>query len=323
MSFPHPDPVIAAAASSTPEVVILMGTYQGAAFLEQQLASIAGQTLSGWCLVVSDDGSRDDTWDILETFQRHQAGERVWLRHGPGQGFASNFLALAREPGIKAVHYAFADQDDIWEPEKLARALAWLKSVPAGTPALYGTRTRLIDEAGREIGFSPTFSQPPCFANALVQSIAGGNTMVFNEAARQLLARYRDVPRAVSHDWWFYQAVTACGGAVHYDSTPMVRYRQHQGNLVGSNQGFYNGMNRLERLWKGQFRAWMDCNLDALTELRPRMTEPNRRLLDEFIRARSASSLRGRLAHGLRSGIHRQNWKGTLALRLALVLGKV
>jgi len=323
MLFPRPAPAIHAA-SSTPEVVVLMGTHQGADFLEEQLTSIERQSHARWSLVVADDGSRDGTWNILETFQRRHVPGRVQLRRGPGEGYARNFLALARDPGLEAPYYAFADQDDIWEPEKLTHALAWLESVPAGTKALYGARTCLIDEAGRKIGFSPCFSHRPCFANALVQNIAGGNTMVFNDAARQLLAYCGAAPQAVSHDWWFYQAVTACDGIVCYDTRPTMRYRQHERNLVGaSNDGLYNGWKRLERLWNGQFRAWMDYNLQSLAELRPLMAEENRADLDEFVLARSSIRPWGRLVHGLRSGVHRHNWKGTTVLLMALMLGKV
>ncbi|QDX82044.1 hypothetical protein B9N43_12780 [Denitratisoma sp. DHT3] len=325
MSFSLSEPMTASAGAPPPvsKVAILMGTCQGASFLAEQLASIERQTLVDWCLVASDDASEDDTWTLLEDFQRRHPTGKVLLRHGPGAGFACNFLSLAWQPGVRARHYAFADQDDVWEAEKLARALAWLDSVPAEVPALYGGRTRLIDAAGRELGLSPEFRNAPCFSNALVQSIAGGNTMVFNEAARALLAHYEAVPHTVSHDWWIYQAVTACGGVVRYDPTPTVRYRQHAANLIGSNRGFGNGMSRLCRLWEGGFHAWMDCNLEALSILRPRMTEANRAVLDEFMRARVAADPLARLRHGLRSGVHRQTWPGTLALRLALAMGKV
>lgn len=325
MSIPSSEPsnVSVVAPPAAPEVAILMGTYQGAEFLTEQLASIERQTLADWCLVVSDDASRDGTWSLLEDFQcRHPAG-KVLLRRGPGAGFACNFLTLARQPEVAARYYAFSDQDDIWEAEKLARAIDWLASVPTDMPALYGSRTRLIDAAGRELGLSQAFRNAPCFSNALVQSIAGGNTMVFNEAARSLLDHYESVPHAVSHDWWIYQAVTACGGAVCYDPTPTVQYRQHSANLVGSNRGFGRGMSRLARLWQGGFRVWMDSNLAALDELRPRMTDASREVLDEFMRARVALNPLARLHHGLHSGVHRQTWPGTLALRLALAIGKV
>jgi hypothetical protein len=84
-----------------------------------------------------------------------------------------------------------------------------------------------------------------------VQSIAGGNTMVFNQKARELVVFCGadvDVP---SHDWWLYQVTAACGGQVHYDAYPSVRYRQHAHNVIGSNMGWTASMHRIHMLQKG------------------------------------------------------------------------
>jgi hypothetical protein len=104
-------------------------------------------------------------------------------------------------------------------------------------PAVYGSRTSLIDSEGQTIGVSPLFRKPPAFANALVQNIAGGNTMVFNEPARQLLIKAGGAVDVPSHDWWLYLLATAGGGTVHYDTWCSVRYRRHERNLVGLNIG--------------------------------------------------------------------------------------
>ena len=118
-------------------------------------------------------------------FRRRPGPGRVEIREGPRAGFAANYLGLAGDPGIRADWYAFADQDDVWLPDRLARGLAALAAVPPEVPALYGARTILVDEAGRETGRSLRFRAAPGFANALVQSIAGGNTMLFNPAAKR------------------------------------------------------------------------------------------------------------------------------------------
>ena len=86
-------------------------------------------------------------------------------------------------PAIDGDYFAFCDQDDLWDEDKLAEALDWLEKQPADTPALYCTRTRTVDERGSEIGLSPLFRRRPSFRNAIVQSIAGANTMVMNKAA--------------------------------------------------------------------------------------------------------------------------------------------
>ena len=142
-----------------------MGTCNGARYLGAQLDTIAAQSHRDWRLVVSDDGSTDATREILAAFRAAVGPERAEIREGPRRGFAANFLGLAGDPTIRADFYAFADQDDLWRPDRLARGLARLRAVP-DRPALYGSRTVLIDEAGRETGrsrkISRTGARTPC-----------------------------------------------------------------------------------------------------------------------------------------------------------------
>jgi hypothetical protein len=108
-----------------------------------------------------------------------------------------------------------------------------------------------------------------------VQSIAGGNTMVFNRAARDLLRQAGENVEAVTHDWWAYMLVTSCGGAVHYDPYPTVRYRQHDANQFGSNVNPRAQLKRARLLLQGRFRGWVDANLRALQRVRHLMTPEN------------------------------------------------
>ena len=157
-------------AQSHPRVAILMGTFQGGRFLARQLDSIKAQTYSDWALWVSDDRSSDGTAGIIESYRAKWGTDRLSIRPGPAQGFRANFLSLACDPAIQADYFAFCDQDDLWDADKLAIAIGWLESISNKVPALYCTRTRLIDEDDKPIGFSPLFSKPFSFGNALVQS---------------------------------------------------------------------------------------------------------------------------------------------------------
>ena len=111
-------------------VAILMGTCNGARFLRAQLDTIAAQSHRDWRLVASDDGSADGTRAILAAFRDRHGPGRVEIRPGPRRGFAANFLWLAGDPGIGADYYAFADQDDLWHPDRLARGLDRLACLP-------------------------------------------------------------------------------------------------------------------------------------------------------------------------------------------------
>ena len=190
----------------------------------------AGQTRTNWVLLVSDDGSIDETREILRHFAETYRQSTI-IRNGSRKRVRANFLSLAIDPTIDVEYFVFNDQDDISYEDKLRRALTWLATVPADVPDLYCGRTELMSIDRRSYGFSPLFARPPAFRNALVQSLGGGDTMVFNRATKKVLelAGTFDV---VLHDWWLYQVVSAADGRVHYDPQPMLKYRQHPDNLI-------------------------------------------------------------------------------------------
>ena len=134
-----------------PSIAILLCTYNGARFLPAQLASLAHQSFTNWRLFVSDDGSSDETLAIVSEYKDRLGTAPVAVRNGPRQGFVKNFLSLACDPSLAFDYYAYCDQDDVWEPDKLARAVERLSSRPAHIPAMYCSRTMLIDERGSNL----------------------------------------------------------------------------------------------------------------------------------------------------------------------------
>jgi glycosyltransferase involved in cell wall biosynthesis len=312
-----------APASVTAEkVAILLCTYQGQKYLAEQLESIEIQTYRNWSVFASDDGSTDDTHSILDAYSQRWGANKLVIHCGPAEGFASNFLSLACNAGIQADYYAYSDQDDVWEADKLQRAMVWLRSVPAHIPALYCSRTRIVNDSNECIGMSPLFTRPPCFTNALMQNIAGGNTMVFNEAARLLLREAGDKVVVVTHDWWAYLVVTGCGGHVFYDAYPSVRYRQHDSNVVGMNGSWRARMARLRMVAKGQFKRWNDINIAAIQKLSKHLTPANQASLQLFALAR-IQPLLPRLWMLKRSGVSRQSLPSNMALLIAVIFGKI
>ena len=309
-------------AQSLPKVAILLCTYHGQHHLADQLESFTAQIHSNWEVWASDDGSKDDTHTILESYQGKWGADRISIHFGPSEGFAANFLSLTYKAGIEAEYYAYSDQDDIWESDHLSRALDWLKTVPADIPALYSSRTRYISEDGSDLGFSALFNKPPSFCNALVQSIAGANTMVFNQAARLLLTKTPSQLNIVSHDWWAYMLVSGCGGRVLYDSYPGVRYRQHDNNMAGQNTTILARLQRLKGLLAGRFKNWNEINLIALNEMSSFLTSENREVLSLFSKARRGSVF-SRVYNLYYSGVYRQTFAGNIGLLFAAILRKL
>ena len=295
---------------------------QGRAYLRDQLDSIVDQHHQVWSIWASDDSSDHATLDILNDYQRRLGPTRLSICRGPGKGFAANFLSLVCNKAIAADYFAYADQDDVWERDKLGRALQWLQTIPSHVPALYCARTLKVDQNNQDLGYSPLFTRPPSFANAMVQSIASGNTMVFNKAARHLLQIAGPTLQVPAHDWWTYLLVSGCGGRVFYDRLPAVRYRQHDDNLIGTNVHWRQRLARARMLLQGRFRNWNEMNIVALQTMRPHLSAENQDRLDEFSKARHGG-LFARLAAISRAGVYRQTWVGNLGIIAAVLLKKI
>lgn len=303
-------------------MAILLCTYNGAIFLAKQLESLEAQTYPNWVIIVSDDGSNDATMEILRQYQAKWPAGKLIIRSGPQNGFCKNFLSLACDTAIKANYYAFCDQDDVWLPPKLESALRnIIANQSADVPYLYCGRTKYVNENLKPCGMSPLFVFPPSFRNALVQSIAGGNTMVFNHAAKKLAQKVGivDVP---SHDWWLYQLITGVGGDVFYDRLPYILYRQHEFALVGGNNSFQAKMVRVRMLLQGRFQKWNTQNIAVLRRVNHLLTKNNQDILRAYEILRGAR-LKDRFRLIGVCGLYRQTVAGTFSLLIAALIKKI
>lgn len=270
----------------TPTIAILLCTFQGEKYLAEQLDSITMLEGADPVIWASDDGSSDQTIAILKRYQEKLGKDHLHILQGPCQGFVKNFMSMVCNPNIQADYYAFADQDDIWMKDKSVRALSFLSQVSQNIPGLYCSRTLYVDEHNQVISHSQAYQHPPSFNNALVQNIASGNTMVFNQAARDLLAAIGQTQPIVYHDWMLYLMVTACGGQTLFDQEPTVRYRQHSNNLIGMNTNFKSYLARIKILWGGRFATWNNIHTSTLNKMRAFLTPQNQAILAGYIEAR-------------------------------------
>ena len=302
-------------------VCILMTSYNGEKFIRQQLDSIFSQTFENWQLIISDDGSTDKTKEIILEYQKIW-GEKIQLRKGPQKGFVENFLSLACDKKLTADFYAFCDQDDVWLPQKLEIAIKQINnSCLNNEPYLYCGRTVYVDEKLDTIGQSTLFEQPPSFDNALVQSIAGGNTMVFNRASKLLLETVGLVPTP-SHDWWLYLLISGVGGKVFYDPNPLVLYRQHENSIVGENNSIFNKLKRFLKLVNGRFKAWTDSNIQCLERSENLLTQSANESLLFFIKNRQLSFLK-KILNMKSFRYYRQSRFQNLILKIAFLMNKI
>lgn len=304
---------------------VYLCTYNGARFIGEQLESLARQTCQDFDLLVSDDGSRDDTLQIVESF-RGRVGQGIFIQQGPKRGSAANFLATLASDDCGHDHYAFCDQDDIWENDKLERALAWFKTIAEDKPALYGARVRIVDQDNKALGLSALPRKQLTFANALVQNFTGGNAMVFNRAAHTQIRQSLNglnLEIIPVHDWWAYLIISGTGGIVYCDDYASLRYRQHDGNVIGALTGWKAFTNRWNRLYGEHARRWNTRNVEALSQHMELLTEESRKLLQHFRIGRD-TALTQRLAYALfGKEVYRQTALGQIGLVLGLAMRKI
>jgi glycosyltransferase involved in cell wall biosynthesis len=302
-------------------IYILMTSFNGEKFIREQLESIISQTFINWQLIISDDGSTDNTKEIIFEY-RKLWGEKIQLRKGPQKGFAENFLTLACDKNLIADFYAFCDQDDVWLPQKLELAINQIiNSCLNNEPYLYCGSTIYIDEKLKTIGQSTLFKYPPSFDNALVQSIAGGNTMVINRSSKLLIETVGVVPTP-SHDWWLYQLISGCGGNVFFDPTPLVLYRQHENSIVGENTSFLNRFKRFLILFDGRFKEWTNSNIQCLQMAQNVLTYRATESLNIFLNIRQLSLSR-KIINLKNFRYYRQSNFQSLILKIAFIMNKI
>lgn len=304
------------------KIQILMAVYDGAPFLPDQLRSLTSQTVNDWRLLASDDSDVDESRGIIERFAA-EVPQEVALIRGPKAGFAANYLHLIRyaEPGPVAL----ADQDDIWMPEKLARARDMLAAMPQDQPGLYCARPQ--PWSGTNGDFQrpmPATRRPLGLRNALIENVAVGNTIVLNAAGAELARQMAPKVGALfAHDWWLYQLISGVDGYLHHDDgPPVVLYRQHGGNQIGAGRGLVAQIRRKRAVLRHAFAERLTLNAAAMEAARDVLTPENAALFDGFETARRLP-VGARLAAFRRLGVYRQSVLGTAGFFGAAALGLV
>lgn len=307
-----------------PHVLILLAIRNGARHLGAQLESIAAQDHRRWSLLASDDGSSDESLQILNDFAHR--GHDVTVLKGPCIGPAENFMSLFRRAGAFLApdgYIATCDQDDVWFPSRLSLGIENLNGIAPGHPAMVFHTTLVTDEALQNPRLSARRPRKPGFRNALVQNIAAGNTILLNAAASELICAAASEPECVvMHDWWSYLIVTGAGGTAIHDGRPVLFYRQHGTNQVGANDGLRAKLRRVSMVLEGTFRDWNDINLRALMRSAHRLAPEHRATLALFAAARRGG-LGGRLAALWRARVYRQTAVSTVALWVAAGIGRL
>lgn len=238
-----------------PPVCVLLATYNGEPWLGEQLASIASQSGVRVCIVASDDASTDNT---LAQLSRSPPELPVLQLPALPRRLGSanrNFLRLIRDTPLgTAQYFALADQDDVWLPKKLERAVSELLRTGADA---YSSNVTAFWGNGREHVLVK--SQPQRRFDHLFESAGPGCTFVFSRSAFMRLqewvtARFEALQDLKVHDWLIYAHAREQGWRWLIDPQSHMRYRQHARNEVGANKGLRAALSRWKLVRNGRYR---------------------------------------------------------------------
>ena len=306
------------------KVAVILGFYNGNNFIEEQVESIFNQNFKNIDIFIFDDNSKIKLEFKDLKINNNKKPKIKITKRKENLGYAKNFLMGLEEVGPEYDFYAFSDQDDIWEKDKITRGIEALISKESKYPKLYCSRTSYYNsECTKVIGSSKIHPKKPTFANALLQNIAGGNTILMNNLARQIVVKTVKAENFISHDWWCYQIISGAGGEVIFDKHKTVRYRQHNYNLIGKNNGFLDIKLRILEFLSGKVKRWSDINLENLLKYRYLLTKDNIEILENFIKARRSRNILKKLNYFYKSGVFRQSNKETIIFTIGLILSMI
>ncbi|MBM6974900.1 glycosyltransferase [Intestinimonas butyriciproducens] len=222
------------------KIQILLSTYNGEAFLRQQLDSYLNMKgFERCCVLIRDDGSTDTTRLILKEYEVKYGFQ---IEYGNNLGTTQSYEWLIRHSDPNCDFFALSDQDDVWLTDKISIAIGCIKNIPAQIPTLFASRSCITDQELHVIGYSILPKRGISFYNAMVQNVLPGHTQVLNRPLRSLLAE-RGLDGAHVVDWWIYLTASAIGKVV-YSDTPTVLHRQHGDNSVGYRLGVLKGLQK-------------------------------------------------------------------------------
>lgn len=236
---------------------ILLPTYNGATFLPPLLDSILNQTCNDIRIIVRDDGSKDNTWEVIKGYKEIYPEHFLLIEDNLGNlGTSGSNDVLIRY--VTSEYFMFCDQDDIWELNKIEVCLKEMKRLETQNPykpILVCSDACCFDENDNITATSFFESQKFCdvtdnYHKMLALNVVQGATTLMN---KKVLDVVKFIPKDLFHDWWV--GVIVCHyGKVSYIHKPLLKYRQHSSNVVGAlnvgSQYLWNKFSHVRKQWK-------------------------------------------------------------------------
>lgn len=295
-------------------VAVLMSTYNGEKYLREQIDTILNQKGDFELkLFVRDDGSKDNTIDILEEYKNRYGIE--WYQ-GENCGSAKSFMELVhRIEGYD--FYAFADQDDFWLDNKIANGIEKISNTE---PELYCGNGMVVDEKLSYLG-NNVYKKAPSIDFYTVSCAGGllGCTMIFNEKLSEIIRAHNMPEYMVMHDFYIALICMGVGGTVYYDKNPYIKYRQHGSNVVGVSRGVFGKVkDRLNSIIKKPKISIQEQAIDIVDRYEDIFLRQNIKFLKVVSLYKKNMWTRLRLAMSRKTKY--VNWNKSITIRLAILL---
>lgn len=226
-------------------VTIYMSTYNGAAYLEEQIQSILNQHNVDINLIIRDDGSTDETKILLK---KYEAQENITVYYGENLGYANSFLSLISSDYLSD-YYGFADQDDVWEPNKVKTAIERLKDF--NPYSLYASSLKIVDQDLVPVS-TKKFNDMKCsIGSVLSRNRLAGCTMVFKKELNDVLAEdiasiLKENKYNYGHDGWVVLYSLLMNGNIVIDDDSHIKFRRHSGTVTNVSAGV---IKRIKNEW--------------------------------------------------------------------------
>lgn len=214
------------------KVAVVLSTYNGEKYVKEQLDSILNQTYKNIQIIVRDDGSKDNTIEIIKEYQKKY--KNIELVIGENLGFIKSFFELLKI--TEADYYAYADQDDIWIENKIELAVNSLNELDNTKPNMVFGNSDYYDEKMNFIGEGEKHRKYS-FKSALFECVGQGMTMTINKKTRDLIVN-NPPQNCFFHDWWTYLICIGLGNVAYNDVTT-VKYRRMKTNATSEGQGYF------------------------------------------------------------------------------------
>lgn len=214
------------------EILVLMSTYNGERYLKEQIDSILAQEGCRIKILIRDDGSTDGTQEIIRQYIQQGAPIELLADSGKNLRAPGSFLRLVKEASDEYSYYAFADQDDVWDHDKLLHGIRALKD--REMPMLYCANARLVDGQMKSLGVNVYKRKKYTdYKNVILTGNYMGCTMVFNHALKEICANMPELELCHMHDTVLMMLCILHGGTIVFDETAHMNYRQTGNNTIG------------------------------------------------------------------------------------------